>query len=148
MTEPPQPPQSGGPNWGEMKGKMTAARGPQLMILAGGLVLLITSFLPWISVCLGGFCASASSWNSGFAAWGGVLFGVAPAVISALKMANVQMKIAREGQLFMILGIVSVALILLRFLTNLSHSGFGLYIGLVAAAAVAYGAFQMNKATA
>lgn len=144
MTQPPNTPGSG-PDWGDMKGKVSSARGPDLMILVGGLVLLVSSFLPWISVCFLSVCASASAWNAGLFAWLGVILGVAAAVITVMKMANMKVNIKDEAKLFMILGIASFALILLRFVTNISHSGFGLYIGLVAAAVIAYAGFTKNK---
>src|ERR1043165_874474 len=39
-----------GPDWGEMKGKLQAARGADRMILIAGLVFFVDSFLPWYGV--------------------------------------------------------------------------------------------------
>ena len=47
---PPEAPGGGAPDWGAMKGKLTAAKGPERMILIGGLLFFIDSFLPWYGV--------------------------------------------------------------------------------------------------
>src|SRR2546423_12786544 len=59
-----------GPDWGEMKGKLQAARGADRMILIAGLVFFVDSFLPWygyglraLGLRLGG--GNISGWSSG-----------------------------------------------------------------------------------
>jgi hypothetical protein len=117
--------------------------------VGGAIVLLVASFLPWYSVSLGGFGSiSIKAWDAGFWAWAGVLLGVAGGVILALKAMgtrDVQAGGLGAEQIALLLGALSVVFILLRFLTESSLVGFGLFVGLVGAALVAYGAFMEMK---
>ena len=59
-----------GPDWGEMKGKLQAARGADRIILVAGLVFFIDAFLPWYGVRFRAakihFASlNASGWHSG-----------------------------------------------------------------------------------
>ncbi|MGI8775777.1 MAG: hypothetical protein ACR2KQ_12400 [Actinomycetota bacterium] len=109
--------------------------------LAGAVGLLISSFLPWYSVSV----FSISGWNSGFLAWLGILLGLAAGVILALKAFGKQD--VRAGgfapeQLALALGALSLVFIILRLLTQSSAVAFGLFLGLLSAAAIAYGAYK------
>lgn len=115
--------------------KMTTA---QKIGVGGGVLLLVASFLPWYSVSLGAFgSVSAKAWDAGFLAWGGVVLGIAGAVVLAM---------GSKEQIAMLLGAASVVLILLRLLTESSAVSFGLFLGLVGAALVAYGAWKQKGA--
>ena len=80
-----------GPDWGEMKGKLQAARGADRMILIAGLVFFIDAFLPWYGV---GFKAlginfgnlNASGWHSG----GWAVLAIIFAILDMVSMANSQ----------------------------------------------------------
>lgn len=128
--------------------RMTTA---QKIGVGGGVLLLVASFLPWYSVSLGGFGSfSVKAWDAGFLAWGGVVAGIAGAVLLAMKAmgtGNVQAGGFASEQIAMILGGASVVLIVLRLVTESSAVSFGLFLGLVGAALVAYGAWTQMKAS-
>ena len=112
----------------------------QQIVLGGGVVLIISSFLPWY----GAFGYSINAWDSQFWAWGGVLFGVAAAAVVALDVfSGVRSAVGRWGmaQLALILAVIGFVLVLVRLVTESRAVDFGLYIGLAATAAMAYGAF-------
>ncbi|MBW3665189.1 MAG: hypothetical protein KY469_19010 [Actinobacteria bacterium] len=117
----------------------------QKIALGGGLVLLISSFLPWYGVDLGGFGGvSINAWNAGFLAWAGVLVGLAAAVLIALKAFQGNAVSAggfATEQLAVILAGIGLVLILLRLITETNFLKYGIFVGLVAAAAMTYGAF-------
>ena len=77
----PDPPGAGqGPDWGEMKDKLVAARGADRMILIAGLVFFVDSFLPWygvgITVLGQHFGANRTGWSVGGLAVLAVLFAI------------------------------------------------------------------------
>lgn len=116
--------------------------------IGGALVLLIDSFLPWYSVSFLTESISINGWDAGFLGWGGVVAGVAAGVVLALKATgqkDVGSGSTSAEQIAFILGAVSFVLIVLRFLTETSAAAFGLFLGIVAAGAVAYGAFMAKK---
>jgi hypothetical protein len=107
--------------------------------LGGAVVLLVASFLPWYSVGFAGFRASISGWDSGFLAGCGIVLGLAAGVVLALKAFGTQD--LRAGGLTaemiaVVLGAASVVFVLLRLLTETSHVSYGLFLGLVGAAAL------------
>ena len=116
--------------------------------IGGAVVLLIDSFLNWYKVSGFGISIGVNAWDMGFLAWGGVLFGVAAGVVLALKATgkqDVQAGGKSAEQIAMILGIVSFVLIVLRLVTESSFMAYGLFIGIAASAAVAYGAWMAAK---
>lgn len=117
--------------------------------IGGALVLLIDSFLPWYSFDLGALgSVSANAWDAAFLAWGGVVAGVAAGIVLALKATGKKDVTAGDmgaEKIAMILGIVSLVLIVLRLLTETTGAAFGLFLGLIAAAAVAYGSYMASK---
>jgi hypothetical protein len=121
----------------------------QKIALGGGLLLLISSFLPWYGVSLGGFGGvSINAWNAGFFAWAGVLVGVAGAVLIGLKAFQGNAVSAggfATEQLAVILAGIGVVLVVLRLVTESSFLKYGIFVGLVAAAATAYGAFMAMR---
>ncbi|MDX1690293.1 MAG: hypothetical protein R3290_04635 [Acidimicrobiia bacterium] len=119
--------------------------------IAGGaaVVLIINIFLPWYSISLGPVgSASINAFDAGFLAWGGTLVAVAGAVILVLKSMGTQDVKAGNfaaEQLAVILGAVGTVLILLRLITETNFLSFGVFLGLVAAAAVTYGSFMAMR---
>ena len=118
--------------------------------IGGAVVLLIDSFLPWYKFGAFGISVSLSAWDAAFLAWGAVVTGVAAGVVLALKATgkqDVQAGGRSAEQIAMILGIISVALAVLRLVTETSGAAFGLFLGILAAGAVAYGSWMASKET-
>jgi hypothetical protein len=114
------------------------------LALVGGVVLIVDLFLPWYKVGP----ISLNAFDAEFLAWGGALIAIAGAVVLVLKATGQQDVKAGNfsaEQLATLLGGIGFILILLRWLTESNFVGFGLYLGLLAAAAVAAGAFMSMK---
>ena len=119
--------------------------------IGGAVVLLVDSFLNWYSVSAFGVSIGINAWDAGFLAWGAVVAGVAAGVILALKAMgkhDTQAGGKSAEQIAMILGIASFVLAVLRLVTETSYMAYGLFIGIAAAAAVAYGAWTASKGVA
>jgi len=114
------------------------------IILIGGIALFITSFLPWYG--FGPY--SASGWDSQFWAVFGILLGIAAVVVFALQVFEVT-KIAvgpfKAEQITFMLGALSLLFILLRWITETSGTKFGLFLGILSAAAITFGAFTAMR---
>jgi hypothetical protein len=127
--------------------RMTTA---QKVGAGGALLLLVSSFLPWYSADLGAFgSVNFNAWDANFFAWGGVILGVAGGVILALKgMGTKDVKAGgfAAEQIALLLGAASLVLILLRLLTEMTGVSYGLFLGIIGAALVAYGSFTAMKA--
>jgi hypothetical protein len=113
--------------------------------LGGAVVLLVASFLPWYSVGGFGIRINISGWDAGFLAWFGSLVGLAGGVVLGLKAFGT--RDVRGGgfaaeQIALLLGAASLILIILRLITESSAVAYGLFLGLVGAAAVAFGSFR------
>ena len=115
------------------------------LALIGGAILVVDLFLPWYGVS--GF--SINAFDAEFTAFGGCLFAIAGAVVLLLKAMGKKEATAgqfKTEQLAFLLGLIGFALIVIRWLTENEFVKFGLYLGLVAAALVAYGAYTEMKA--
>jgi hypothetical protein len=128
----------------------------------GGLVLLISLFLPWygVSVDIAGFSASES--GSGWEALGFIdilLFLVSVAVIAivAAKATGALPADLPAAVILLALGGLAVLLVLFRIIdipaggdvpdgVDLSRK-FGIFIALIGAAAVTYGGWRTNSET-
>ncbi len=109
--------------------------------LGAGLVLLISSFLPWY----GAFGFSINAWDSQFWAVFGILLGIAATAVLALKafdVTNVAIGPFKAEQIALMLGALSTIFILLRLITETSNMKYGLFIGLISAAALTFGSFM------
>ena len=120
------------------------------LALIGGAVLVINLFLPWYSFSAFGISASANAFEepAGFFAWGGSFLAIAGAVILLLKAFGKQQVNAgqfKTEQLAVVLGAAGFVLILIQFFDTSDYVGFGLWLGLAAAAVVTYGAFRAMK---
>jgi hypothetical protein len=115
------------------------------LALIGGAILLVDLFLPWY----GAFGVSINALDSEILAWGGCLLAIAGAVVLLLKAMGkneVNAGSFKTEQLAFILGAAGFAMIVLRWLTENNFVKFGLYLGILASALVAYGAFTEMKA--
>ena len=115
----------------------------------GGLVSLINIFLPWYGVDFGfGASVTANAFDAGFIAWFGALLAVAAGVLVILKaLGTFEAKVGglSTEQFAMILGAVGFVLILLKLLADNDFTKYGIYLGLIAAAATTAGAFLSAK---
>lgn len=116
----------------------------QKIALGGGALAIISLFLPWY-----GFLSfNISAFDAGFLAWGGLLFAIAGAVILLLKALDINdVKVGNLAaeQFALLLAAAGFVLIVLRLITESDAIKFGLFAGLIAAAAVAYGVFGSMK---
>lgn len=116
----------------------------QQIALGGGALAVISLFLPWYGV-LG---INFSAWNAGLLAWGGLLLTIAAAavlVLKALEVRDVKVGNLAAEQFALVLGAVGLVFIVLRWLTDSNFTKFGLFLGLIAAAAVTYASFASMK---
>jgi hypothetical protein len=114
------------------------------MALVGGAVLVVALFLPWYGV----FGFNITAFDSGFFAWGGSLLAIAGAVILLLKeLGTTEVSIGdfKTEQVAVALGGLGFVFIVLRFLTQTELAKFGLFVAILASAAVAFGAFMAMK---
>ena len=115
------------------------------LALIGGAVLIVDLFLPWY----GAFGVSINALDAEILAWGGCLVAIAGAVVLLLKAMGTKEVNAgsfKTEQFAFILGAAGFVMIVLRWLTEMDFVKFGLYLGIVASALVAYGAFTEMKA--
>ena len=120
----------------------------QQIALGGGVLAIISLFVPWYGVSGLGISINASAFDAGLFAWGGLLLTIAAAailVLKAMEVTDVKVgKLAAE-QFALILGGIGLVFIVLRWLTDNDFTKFGLYLGLIAAGVVTYAAFGAMK---
>lgn len=168
-TVPPpggQPPQ--GPDWGDMKNKVTSAQGPDRIILIAGLLFFVSTFLPWyrvrVSVPVVGFgTVSENAWGVGGLGVLAALLGVATfalavaIVVGAVKhnpSTNLLMLVLAGGTLlFTFLRLVfepggdeARSVEVLSGGTFEISRGIGLWAAIVLAVVMTFGALQKFKA--
>ena len=121
--------------------------------IGAGALAFIVSFFPWYSISFGvgalglGIDTSVSAWNAGFLAWFACLLLVAAGVVVILPHFGTQ--VPNLAMIWLGLSGVALVFIILRWLTFPSASGFGgsacasfgLFVGLVIAAASSVAAF-------
>ncbi|MGZ4120727.1 MAG: hypothetical protein ACXVQY_01070 [Actinomycetota bacterium] len=129
-----------------MKGKLTAARGADRMILIAGIVFFIDSFLAWYGVGFRGLGISVhvSGWNSGGLAVISILFAIAATIFAAIRVLGVKLDLGtvNDGLVYLVLGGGAFLFALLRLVTETHFTKYGLYIAIVAGAFLAVGGFQ------
>lgn len=152
MTEPPNTPGGGapgGPDWGEMKNQVIAAKGPDKMILIAGVLFLIDSFLPWYGVSFGPASVNISGWNSGGLAVLSILFAIAALALAVIRVAKVNIALpVKDGMVYLVLGGGAFLFALLRLITETSFTKFGVYLAVVLGGVLAYAGWMKNKAQA
>jgi hypothetical protein len=122
--------------------------------IGAGVFAFIVSFFPWASLDFGddeflsgmGLDTSVSAWNAAFLGWFPILLLMAAAVIVFLPHAGVE--VPRRTLTWLILAGAAFVLILLRLVTyeSVLSPGFGLFLGLIAAAVSAVAAFLVYRA--
>jgi hypothetical protein len=130
---------------------------PEKAIAGGGVLMFIASFFDWWSVSEGPFSFGGSGWDAPGSIWSvlAILISVAlAAVIIATKLGNVQMPALPENVSWSQIyggGAAAVVVLMLlkawRILALPSGYGFGIgfFLGVIAAAAIAYGGYMMYK---
>ena len=122
------------------------------MLMGGGAVLLISTFLDWVSVSAGGFSFGENAWDTDFFGLLGIfcaLIGLAVGGgVALMTFGNVTMPDEILGfshdQLHFILG-VEALVITLGFIFR-GDVGIGLWLGLIASAVIVAGAFMDMRA--
>jgi hypothetical protein len=141
-SDPDSPGKGSGPDWGEMKGKLVAARGADRMILIAGLVFFIVSFLPWIGIGP----LNASGWSSGGLAVLAILLAILSLAFAVVRALGIDMDLGTidDGLIYLVLGGGALFFSLLRLITvpKLFGARYGLYIALIAAAFLGYGGWM------
>lgn len=152
MTEPPNTPGGdapGGPDWGDMKNQVMAAKGPDRMILIAGVLFFIDSFLPWYGVSFGPASVNISGWSSGGLAVLSILFALAALALAIVRVAKVNISLpAKDGVLYLTFGGGALLFALLRLVTETNFTKFGLYLAVILGIALAYAGWMKKKAEA
>lgn len=139
-----------GPDWGDMKDKMMAARGPDRMILIAGILFFIDSFLPWAKSSFGIINVNVKGWSSEWTAVLSILFALAALLLAAARMGGMNAPLpAKDGVLYLVFGGGAFVFALLRLLTLPAgvSAGFGLWIALVLGVVLAYAGYMKYKAS-
>ena len=155
MTQPPPPPPKGGskpPDWGEMGQKLKGAQGPNRTLLIAGLLFFVDSFLPWygfrFSVLGRGIGANFSGWNSGGLAVIAILLGIAATALAVVEVTGaVDASKMPTGTVSLALAGGAFVFTVLRLVTQVHITKYGLYFGIVLSGVMAYAAYQKFQAT-
>jgi hypothetical protein len=126
------------------------------VILVAGLVLFIDGFLPWYRVTVeflgASATASANGWEAPGAIWSifAIIIGLAMATLVVLKdLTDVQIPDNVGGiswpKIFLGAGVAALLMVVIKFLNESSHLGFGFYLGILAAIALAVAGFLMYR---
>ena len=113
-----------------------------------GLYLLINLFLPWYGFSIAGFSESINAFDSGFLAWGGSLIAIAGAVVlllDELGRSTIKLGSFHGRQIALLVAALGTLLVLLRWLTENDLVKFGLFLGILAAAAVTAGSYMSMR---
>ncbi len=123
------------------------------IIIVAGVLLFVDGFLPWYSVSLGPLgSATRSGWQSPGAIWSilAVFIGLAMAGVVILKNFTEGVVPDAVGglswsKIFLGGGVAILAFVLIKLLNESSFMGFGFYLGIIAAAALAVGGFLIFR---
>jgi len=133
--------------------KFNALSVGEKIILPAGVVLFIVGFLPWYSVDLGPLGTySRNGWESPGAIWSilAILVGLAMAGVVVVKNLGTVAVPDNVGgftwpKIHLGAGVVALVFLLIKFIGNHDYTTFGLYLGIIAAAALAAGGFLMFR---
>lgn len=125
-------------------------QGERIVLIAGVLLIIDLLFLPWHSVetAFGDFTRQAIEDPNGFYGVIALLLTIVMvAQVAAAKLGGVKMPDLPIGwgQIHLIAGVAVLALLVLKLVVETDALGFGCYLGIALAAAVAYGGFSINK---
>jgi hypothetical protein len=133
--------------------KFNALSMGEKLILPAGVILFIIGFLPWYSVDLGPFGSwSHNGWQSPDAFWSilAILIGLAMAGVVGLKAFGTATIPDNVGgvtwpKIHLGAGVVALVFLLIKWLSNHDYTTYGLYLGIIATAALAAGGFLMFR---
>jgi hypothetical protein len=126
--------------------------GEKIIIIAA-VVLFIDGFLPWYNIDFGPF--GSVSWNA-WEGWGeiwsilAILIGLVMAGVVVVKgLTDVEIPDNVSGvtwpKILLGGGMAAVVLVVIKLLNESSHLGFGFYVGIIAAIALAAGGYMMYR---
>jgi hypothetical protein len=114
------------------------------IILIAGVVLFIDGFLPWYSIDIGPLSWTRNGWESPGAIWSilAILVGLAMACVVVLKNFTEGVIPDNMGgfswpKILLGGGVAALVLVVIKLLNESSSLGFGFYLGIIAAAALA-----------
>ncbi len=126
------------------------------IVLVGGILLLVDSFLSWQKVCvdagpIGNFCGKATAWG-GDGSFAGLIMGlllIALLVFEVVRLTNAEITGSlpmASSKVAAYLGFAVVGFGVLKFLLVITnHAAFAAWIGLVLLAVVGYGSWLHLK---
>ena len=131
---------------------MALSIGEKIIVVAG-VLLLIVGFLPWYSIDLGPLGdLTRNGWQSPGALWSmlAILIGLAMAAVVVLKgLTEVGIPDNVSGvswpRILLGGGVAAFLFVLIKLLNENSYMGFGFYLGIICAAALAAGGFLMFR---
>ncbi len=123
------------------------------VIIIAGTILFIDGFLPWYSIDFGPLGSfTRSGWQSPGALWSmlAIVIGLGMAAVVVLKgLTEVEIPDNVGGQSWPKIllggGAAALLLVIIKYLNESSFLGFGFYLGIIAAAALAVGGFLMFR---
>jgi len=126
-------------------------QGERIVLIAGVLLIIDLLVLPWHNIELGGLVdvnrTAVQSPNAFYGVIALILTIVMVGQIIAAKLAGAKLPDLPIpwGTVHLIAGIAVFALLLLKLVVETNFLGFGAYLGLLLAAAVAFGGFSISK---
>jgi hypothetical protein len=127
-----------------MKNKVTAAKGPDRLIMIAGLLFLVDSFLPWYGVQ---GLVDLKGWSAGGLAVLAILCAIAATAVAVAGVVGAMPPSPQTATITLALSGGALVFALLRFLTATSLTRYGLYIAIVLGAIMTYASYQKYKAT-
>lgn len=127
---------------------LNALSTPRKLLLGGGILLLINSFLPWYHASVFGVSINFTGWHQlGTLAW---IILIAVLIWEGLRLAGVAPVTGRQADLASAVGALAAVIVGVIFvIQRLSDGGLGIgfWLGIVLLVVVGYGAFQLFQAS-
>ena len=130
---------------------MALGIGEKIIVIAW-LILFIDGFLPWYDVDLGIVSVTRNGWESPGGIWSilAILLGIAMSGVIAVKALTEGVIPDNVGgvtwpKILLGGGVATALLVLIKLLNESSYLGFGFYIGIICAAALAVGGVLLYR---
>lgn len=129
------------------------SKGERIVLVSGVLLVIDLLFLPWHRVNLGPLIGAnvsrtgVQSPNSGYGilALLVALVMIAQIVAARFTSAKLPKPPVPWGQVHLIAGVIVLALLVIKLFAETNYLGFGCFLGIVLAAALAFGGFTISK---